>query len=105
MKMTTKLNEIPLSRRPLDAALMLGAVLISTSISGCSSNDDTAGGRAFEHLYATASVTWTDDVNTTYVSLLPNLDKVSVSLREIVAAVAGSLIVLAAIWLYRRYAK
>ena len=40
-----------------------------------------------------------------WLNLLPGLDKVSVSLREIVAAVAGSLIVLAAIWLYRRYAK
>ena len=37
--------------------------------------------------------------------LLPGLDKVSVSLREIVAAFAGSLLVLAAILLYRRYAK
>jgi hypothetical protein len=30
---------------------------------------------------------------------------VSVSLRDVVAAVAGSLLVLAAIWLFRRYAK
>jgi hypothetical protein len=36
-------------------------------------------------------------------NLFPGLDKVSVSLRDIVAAVAGSLIVLAAIWLIRRY--
>lgn len=40
-----------------------------------------------------------------WFNLLPGLDKVSVSLREIVAAFAGSLLVLAAIWLYRRYAK
>ena len=40
-----------------------------------------------------------------WLDLLPSLDKVSVSLREIVAAFAGSLLVLAAIWLYRRYAK
>jgi uncharacterized membrane protein YeaQ/YmgE (transglycosylase-associated protein family) len=40
-----------------------------------------------------------------WLNLLPNLDKVSVSLRDIVAAVAGSLLILAAIWLYRRYAK
>src|SRR5215472_12732318 len=38
-------------------------------------------------------------------NLLPGLDKVSVSLRDIVAAVAGSLIILAAIWLVRSYAK
>jgi uncharacterized membrane protein YeaQ/YmgE (transglycosylase-associated protein family) len=38
-------------------------------------------------------------------NLLPGLDKVSVSLRDIVAAVAGSLIILAAIWLVRRYRK
>ena len=40
-----------------------------------------------------------------WLNLLPALDKVSVSLRDIVAAVAGSLIILAAIWLFRRYAK
>lgn len=40
-----------------------------------------------------------------WLDLLPGLDKVSVSLRDIVAAVAGSLLVLAAIWLFRRYAK
>jgi len=40
-----------------------------------------------------------------WLNLLPGLDKVSVSLRDVVAAVAGSLLVLAAIWLFRRYAK
>jgi uncharacterized membrane protein YeaQ/YmgE (transglycosylase-associated protein family) len=38
-------------------------------------------------------------------NLLPGLDKVSVSLRDVVAAVAGSLIILAAIWSVRRYRK
>jgi uncharacterized membrane protein YeaQ/YmgE (transglycosylase-associated protein family) len=38
-----------------------------------------------------------------WFNLLPALDKISVSLRDIVAAVIGSLIVLAAIWLVRRY--
>jgi uncharacterized membrane protein YeaQ/YmgE (transglycosylase-associated protein family) len=38
-------------------------------------------------------------------NLLPRLDKISVSLRDIVAAVAGSLIVLAAIWVVRRYRR
>jgi len=32
----------------------------------------------------------------------PNLDRISVSLRDIVAAVVGSLIVLLALWLWRR---
>jgi uncharacterized membrane protein YeaQ/YmgE (transglycosylase-associated protein family) len=32
----------------------------------------------------------------------PGLDRIAVSLRDIVAAVVGSLIVLAAIWLWRR---
>lgn len=40
-----------------------------------------------------------------WLNWLPGLDKVSVSLRDIVAAVAGSLLVLAAIWLFRRYAR
>jgi uncharacterized membrane protein YeaQ/YmgE (transglycosylase-associated protein family) len=40
-----------------------------------------------------------------WFDLLPGLDKVSVSLRDIVAAVAGSLLVLLAIWLVRRYVK
>jgi uncharacterized membrane protein YeaQ/YmgE (transglycosylase-associated protein family) len=34
---------------------------------------------------------------------LPSLDKVAVSLRDIVAAVVGSLIVLTALWLWRRF--
>jgi len=38
-------------------------------------------------------------------NLFPRIDKVSVSLRDIVAAVVGSLILLAAIWLFRRYGK
>lgn len=33
---------------------------------------------------------------------LPNLDKIAVSLRDIVAAVVGALILLAALWLWRR---
>ena len=38
-------------------------------------------------------------------NLFPGLNRVSVSLRDIVAAVVGSLILLAAIWLFRRYGK
>ncbi len=34
--------------------------------------------------------------------VLPELDKVSISLRDVVASVAGSLIVLAALWLWWR---
>ncbi len=37
------------------------------------------------------------------VGLFPNLDQISISLRDVVAAVAGSFIVLLALWLYRRY--
>jgi len=40
-----------------------------------------------------------------WLNLLPGFDRISISLRDIVAAVAGSLLVLLAIWLYRRYAK
>jgi uncharacterized membrane protein YeaQ/YmgE (transglycosylase-associated protein family) len=40
-----------------------------------------------------------------WLNLLPGLDKVSVSLRDLVAAVAGSLLVLAAIWLAKRYGR
>jgi uncharacterized membrane protein YeaQ/YmgE (transglycosylase-associated protein family) len=34
--------------------------------------------------------------------LFPNLDKYAISLRDVIAAVIGSLIVLAAIWYYQR---
>jgi len=34
---------------------------------------------------------------------LASLDRIAVSLRDIVAAVIGSLIVLAALWLWRRF--
>ncbi len=37
--------------------------------------------------------------------LFPGLDSVAISLRDIVAAFVGSLIVLAAFWLWQRYSK
>jgi uncharacterized membrane protein YeaQ/YmgE (transglycosylase-associated protein family) len=33
----------------------------------------------------------------------PGLDKIAISLRDIVSAVAGSLLVLAALWLWRKF--
>ena len=39
------------------------------------------------------------------LGLLPSLDAISISLRDVVAAFVGSLIVLAAIWLWQRFAK
>jgi len=36
------------------------------------------------------------------LGLFPGLDKVSISLRDVVAALVGSLIVLAALWLWQR---
>jgi uncharacterized membrane protein YeaQ/YmgE (transglycosylase-associated protein family) len=37
--------------------------------------------------------------------LFPELDKYAISLRDVVAAVVGSLLVLAALWLWQRWAK
>jgi uncharacterized membrane protein YeaQ/YmgE (transglycosylase-associated protein family) len=37
--------------------------------------------------------------------LFPNLDKIAISLRDVVAALAGSLLILAAFWLWRRYTR
>jgi uncharacterized membrane protein YeaQ/YmgE (transglycosylase-associated protein family) len=37
------------------------------------------------------------------LGLFPGLDSISVSLRDIVAAVVGSFIVLGAIWLWQKY--
>jgi uncharacterized membrane protein YeaQ/YmgE (transglycosylase-associated protein family) len=39
------------------------------------------------------------------LGILPALDKVAVSLRDIVAAVVGSLLVLAGIWAWQRWAR
>jgi len=39
------------------------------------------------------------------LGLFPQLENVAISLRDIVAALVGSLIVLAAFWLWRRYGK
>ena len=39
------------------------------------------------------------------LGLFPNLDKVNVSLRDVVAAVVGSLLVLAALWLWHRFSR
>ncbi len=36
--------------------------------------------------------------------LFPNLDKISISMRDIVAAVAGSLLILVLYWLWQRNA-
>ena len=35
--------------------------------------------------------------------LLPDLDKIAISLRDIVAALVGSLLVLAAFWLWQKF--
>lgn len=35
--------------------------------------------------------------------LWPSLDRIAISLRDVVAALIGSLIVLAGLWLWRRY--
>lgn len=35
--------------------------------------------------------------------LFPNLDKIAISLRDIAAALAGSFLILAAFWLWRRF--
>ena len=34
--------------------------------------------------------------------IFPNLDKIAISLRDVVAALVGSLLVLAVLWLWRR---
>ncbi len=34
---------------------------------------------------------------------LPSLDKISISLRDVAAALAGSFLILAAFWLWQRY--
>jgi uncharacterized membrane protein YeaQ/YmgE (transglycosylase-associated protein family) len=39
------------------------------------------------------------------LGLLPELDRVMISLRDVVAAVVGSLIVLAARWLWHRWRR
>ncbi len=38
-----------------------------------------------------------------FFGVFPSLDKISISLRDIVAALAGSLLILALFWLWRRY--
>ena len=35
--------------------------------------------------------------------LLPDLDKIAISLRDIVAALVGSLLVLAALWIWQKF--
>jgi uncharacterized membrane protein YeaQ/YmgE (transglycosylase-associated protein family) len=40
-----------------------------------------------------------------YVPLFPELDKVSISLRDVMAALVGSLAVLVGLWLWRRFKK
>jgi uncharacterized membrane protein YeaQ/YmgE (transglycosylase-associated protein family) len=37
--------------------------------------------------------------------LFPGLDRIAISLRDVVAALVGSLIVLAALWLWQRFGK
>ncbi len=37
--------------------------------------------------------------------LFPNLDRIAISLRDIVSALVGSLIVLCGLWLYRHFRK
>jgi uncharacterized membrane protein YeaQ/YmgE (transglycosylase-associated protein family) len=37
------------------------------------------------------------------LGLFPNLDRISVSLRDVVAALVGSFVILGAIWAWRRF--
>jgi uncharacterized membrane protein YeaQ/YmgE (transglycosylase-associated protein family) len=37
------------------------------------------------------------------LDLFPNLDKISISIRDILSALAGSFLILAVFWLWRRY--
>ncbi len=37
------------------------------------------------------------------LGLLPGLDEVTISLRDVVSAVVGSLLILAAVWLWQRW--
>ncbi len=37
------------------------------------------------------------------LGLLPQLDRIAISLRDVISAVVGSLIVLTAYWLWQRY--
>jgi uncharacterized membrane protein YeaQ/YmgE (transglycosylase-associated protein family) len=37
--------------------------------------------------------------------IFPNLDQIAVSLRDLLAAFLGSLLVLAAVWAWQRYAR
>ena len=39
------------------------------------------------------------------LGILPNLDKIAISLRDIVAAVVGSFFILGAFWLWRHYGR
>jgi uncharacterized membrane protein YeaQ/YmgE (transglycosylase-associated protein family) len=39
------------------------------------------------------------------LGLFPELDKVSVSLRDVVSAIVGSLLILAALWLVQRFRR
>ena len=39
------------------------------------------------------------------LGLLPQLDKLAISLRDVVAAVVGSLIVLIGLWFWQRYER
>lgn len=39
------------------------------------------------------------------MGLLPRLDEISISLRDVVAAFVGSLVVLFALWLWQRFAN
>jgi uncharacterized membrane protein YeaQ/YmgE (transglycosylase-associated protein family) len=39
------------------------------------------------------------------IPIFPELDKISISLRDVVAAFIGSLIILGALWLWQRYNK
>lgn len=39
------------------------------------------------------------------IGLFPGLDRIAISLRDVVAALVGSLIVLTALWAWHRYRK
>lgn len=76
--------------------------LIGGSLSGRLIKWDAAGFGMFWNLALGLAGAFVGGFLFRLFGLMPNLDKISISLRDIVAAVSGSLIVLAGLWAYRK---
>lgn len=77
--------------------------LIGGSLAGFVIKWDRAGFGTFRNLALGLAGAFVGGLLFRLFGLFPGLDKIAISLRDVVAALVGSLILLTALWIWQRY--